>query len=165
LSRKHSDKSFIHQVAMQVVDHLIDENGICDHTYKAIAAMFGTTEPTIQMVRIHLESCPDSRGHMLPYRAKGPLVLTDPDKNETTLEDLKAQRAAPVLAAFSSMLRMLKRMDARNVTALDALGTEARAIGDNDLADALEQAALDVRTTGDIHPMTRLRLQQLGVLS
>jgi hypothetical protein len=165
VARRHSTTSIIHRIALEVVDHLIDENGICEHTSVALGAMLGESEQTIYVVRTHLEACPDSKGFRLPYRAKGPMVLVDPEKTLTSLEDLKSARALPVMLAADSVIRTTNRVRARNVTAIDALEREAYNSGNTDLAQALGWAATDIRSSGDISPAVRYRLEQLGVLA
>jgi hypothetical protein len=160
--RSHNPNSYIHKASEKVLAHLVDEKGICDHTSVALAAMLGLTEPTVYVVRVHLETCPTAGGYNLPYRAKGPLVLTDPDKNLTTLE-ATAIRALPVMTAASSVLRTLARMGERNVAGIKALSQEAYASLNTDLGDALDAAATDIQTRGDLHPMTIKALAALGV--
>lgn len=160
--RSHNPNSYIHKASEKVLQHLVDEDGICDHPSTAIAAMLGLTEPTVYVVRVHLETCPTAGGYNLPYRAKGPLVLTDPDKNLTTLE-ATAIRALPVMTAASSVLRTLTRMGERNVAGIKALSQEAYASLNTDLGDALDAAATDIQSRGDLHPMTIKALAALGV--
>lgn len=160
--RTHNPNTSIHKIALKVIQHLVDEDGICDHTSVALAAMFGVSENTIYVVRVHLETCPMAGGYKLPYRAKGPLVLTDPDKNLTTLEATDV-RAKPVMEAASSVLATLRRMGERNVAGIQALAREAYASLNVDLADALDAAATDIQTRGELHPMTVKALAALGV--
>lgn len=160
--RTHNPNTSIHKTAEKVIQHLVDENGICDHTSKALGAMLGVSEQTIYVVRVHLETCPMAGGYRLPYRAQGPLVLTDPDKHETTLEATNI-RAQPVMAAATSVLRTLNRMGERNVAGIQALAREAYASLNIDLGDALDAAATDIQTRGDLHPMTIKALEALGV--
>jgi hypothetical protein len=160
--RPHNPNSYIHKASEKVLAHLVDEDGICDHTSVALAAMLGLTEPTVYVVRVHLETCPTAGGYNLPYRAKGPLILTDPDKNLTTLQ-ATAVRALPVMSAASSVLRTLNRMGERNVAGIKALSQEAYASLNTDLGDALDAAATDIQTRGDLHPMTVKALAALGV--
>lgn len=161
--RNHNPNSYIHKASEKVLKHLVDENGICAHTSVALAAMLGLTEQTIYVVRVHLESCPTAGGYNLPYRAKGPLVLTDPDKNVTTLE-AAAVRAQPVMVAAQSIIQMLNRMKARDVAGVNALAQEAYASLNTDLGDALDAAATDIQTRGELHPMTVKALAALGVV-
>jgi len=107
--RAHNPNSYIHKTAEKVIQHLVDEDGICNHTGVALGAMFGVSEQTIYVVRVHLETCPMSGNYRLPYRARGPLVLTDPDKNLTTLE-AAAVRAEPVMKAATSVMQSITRM-------------------------------------------------------
>jgi hypothetical protein len=158
----HNPNSFIHKNALKVIQHLVDEDGICQHTSVALGAMLGVSEQTIYVVRVHLESCPVAGGYRLPYRAKGPLVLTDPEKNETTLQ-ATAVRATPIMAAAQSVLQTLARMGDRNIAGIMALSKEAYASLNIDLGDALDAAATDLQTRGDLHPMTVKALAALGV--
>jgi hypothetical protein len=160
--RGHNPNSFIHKNSMKVIQHLVDEDGICEHTSVALGAMLGLSENTVYIVRVHLETCPDGMGYNLPYRARGPLVLTDPDKNLTSLE-ATAVRAEPVMKAAASVLQTLNRMGARNVAGIQALSREAYASLNMDLGDALDAAATDIQTRGDLHPMTIKALAALGV--
>jgi len=166
----HNPGSFIHKVAEAVIDHLILEDGVCTHDAPALAVMLSpkvsggrVSQQTIYVVRQHLETCPSAGNYRLPYRMKGPMVLVDPDKNLTTLKDLRSERTQVVASAFKSMYRQLAGMTARNIDGISVLATEARNSGDNDLADNLEQVVVDLRATGTIHPSTSKLLAALGV--
>ena len=158
----HNPNSYIHKNAEKVIQHLVDEDGICDHTSMALGAMLGMSEQTVYVVRVHLETCPMAGGYRLPYRAKGPLILTDPDKNLTTLEEAKT-RARPVMLAAESVIQTLTRMGERNNAGILALSKEAYNSGNTLLGDALDAAAYDLRTTGSLHRMTVKVLADLGV--
>jgi len=158
----HNPNSYIHKAAVKVIKHLVDEAGVCNHTSVALGAMLGMSEQTVYVIRVHLESCPLAGGYRLPYRAKGPLILTDPDKNETTLQAASV-RAVPVMDAAVSVIQSINRMKARNVDGILALSKEAYASLNKDLGDALDAAATDIRDTGALHVATVRWLASLGV--
>jgi hypothetical protein len=70
-----------------------------------------------------------------------------------------------MLAGYRAQRRAVKAIQSRQVAIIETSAKEALSRGDKPLNAVLSSAANDVRTTGELHPMTVVQLKSLGVVA